>query len=50
MQRESSVLGYSFSKPIGQEIFDLKKSIPDALFKVNTKLIEVIFPKIIRHT
>jgi hypothetical protein len=38
MKGESSVLGFSFLKPIVQEIFEFKKSIPDVLFKINAKL------------
>jgi hypothetical protein len=47
VQEESSALDFSFSKPIVQEIFELKKVFQMSFFKVNTKIIEVVFPKII---
>jgi hypothetical protein len=50
IQGESSVLDFSFSKPIVQEIFEfLIKLFKMYFFKVNTKLIEVVLPKIIWH-
>jgi hypothetical protein len=50
MQGELSVPGFSFSKPIVQETFEFKKVLQMSFFKVNNKLIEVVFPKIIWHT
>jgi hypothetical protein len=33
VQGESTVLDFSFSKAIVQEIFEIKKSIPDIIFQ-----------------